>query len=76
MFLDYILYLFGMLNTDAIVADFNKTQRRLERHAARHDRKAARHTAHIERHRAKARYAEQEMARADHVARKIADLVA
>ena len=76
MILDYLLYIFGLLSTDSIVADFSKTQRRLERHAARQDRKAGRHDRTVMRHSDKALYARREMSRADHVARKIADLVA
>ena len=76
MIWDSLLFWLGLLSTDSIVADFSKTQRRLERHAARHDRKAGRHDRKVTRHANKAHYARQEMTRADHVARKIADLVA
>ena len=73
---DYVLYLLGFLSTDSIVADFSRTQRRLERHAARHDRTALRHDRKVVKLSNKAHRSRQEMMRADAVARKIADLVA
>ena len=74
--LDYIRHLFGLLSTESIVADFSRTQKRLERHAQRHDRKAARHDRRVAKFANQAHHSRQEMMHADKVARKIADLVA